>query len=164
MNDLNKIYQQAMNVAVRLLSRRNHTGYEIEHKLKDRGFEADLTEKVIAECERLNYINDKETARLYIQELKRKGYGTHRISISMKKKGLSEELTEDMLEQFNSESDELENARRVLENKLKSFEREKDIRKKKEKIYRFLYSRGFSKSVISEIMSQNLSMTATLKG
>jgi len=138
-----------MNVAVRLLSRRNHSRYEIEQKLKDRGFDADLTEKVISECQRLNYIDDKETARLYIQELKRKGYGTHRISISMKKKGLSGELTEEMLEQFNSESDELENARRVLENKLKSFEREKDIWKRKEKIYRFLYSRGFSKSVIS---------------
>jgi len=65
-------------------------------------------------------------------------------------------LTEDILRQFNSESDELENARRVLENKLKSFEREKDIRKRRGKIYRFLYSRGFSKAVISEIMSKNL--------
>ena len=53
-------------------------------------------------------------------------------------------------------SDEAENALRVFQKKLPAFEREKDLRKRKEKIYRFLYSRGFSQAVISEIINKNL--------
>ena len=152
MNDFDEICHKAMNMTVRLLARRNHTRYEIVQKLKVRGFDAEVRDAILSECERLNYLDDSATARFYLQELQRKGYGTHRIRLAMKKKGLSEELIGEMLFELNSEEDELENAHRVLQNKLRSFDKEKDARKRREKIYRFLYSRGFSKVVISEVM------------
>jgi len=75
-----------MNTAIRLISRRNHTEQEIRQKLRQRGFEAEVIVRVISECQRFNYINDKETARKYLGELRSKGQGIRGIRFSMKKK------------------------------------------------------------------------------
>ncbi len=143
---------KAMNVAVRLLSRRNHTKHEIRQKLRQRGFDAEAIAKVISECERFNYVNDEQTAQYYLRELQTKGYGRSRIRFSMKKKGLNEELISRLIRDHHTDAEEMENARRSLEKKLRTLNREKDAGKRKEKVYRFLYSRGFSASVISELI------------
>ncbi|CAN2039987.1 Regulatory protein RecX [Candidatus Magnetomoraceae bacterium gMMP-15] len=150
--DKNKEYNKAMNTAVRLLSYRNHTEYEISQKLKQRGFDIEIISQIISECQRLKYINDEEYAGLYIEELKAKGYGTYRIRLSLKKKGIISEQINKFLSEHLSEIDEIEIARKAMQKKLKSLSREKDLKKRKEKIYRFLYSRGFSGSVISKLL------------
>ena len=146
--------RQALNVAVRLLTRRDHTRYEIRQKLKQRGFSSDEILAAVSECERLNYIDDERTARVYIGQLVRKGFGFRRIAIELKKKGLQGKSIEDILEQLQTEIDEREIARRVLQKKIKSFEREADQKKRRDKIYRFLDYRGFSRSLISELIRE----------
>jgi len=148
-------YRKAMDCAVRLLSRRNHTKHELRQKLRQREFHAEIISDVISECERLRYVNDEETARVYLRELRRKGYGSWRVRFSMRKKGLENDLTDMLLSEENSESDELETARGAIRKKRAAFDREKDMRKKKEKIYRFLCSRGFASSVISELIRRD---------
>jgi SOS response regulatory protein OraA/RecX len=61
---------------------------------------------------------------------------------------------EDILEQQRAEIDEREIARRVLQKKMKSFERETERKKRRDKIYRFLDYRGFSRSIISELIRE----------
>ena len=146
--------QQAINVAVRLLARRDHTRYEIRQKLKRRGFGSDEILAAVAECERLNYIDDERTAGVYIGQLVRRGFGFRRIAIELKKKGLQGRRIEDILEQQRVEIDEREIARHVLQKKMKSFERETDRKKKRDKIYRFLDYRGFNRSIISELIKE----------
>ncbi len=145
-------YQQAMNTAVRMLTRRDHTRYEIRQKLKQRGFSSGAIRVAIEECERLNYIDDDKTARIYIGQLVRRGFGFRRIAIELKKKGLQGQHIEDILHQQQVEIDEREIARRVLQKKLKSFEREADPKKIRDKLYRFLVYRGFNRSIISELI------------
>jgi regulatory protein len=156
--DEDKTYQEefadAMNAAIHLLSRRNHTKYEIRQKLKQRGFIAEIISRVLAECERLNYVDDEKTAQFYLRELGAKGYGKQRIRFSMKKKGLDHALTEKLLSEEHSETEEMENARRLFESRIARFNREKDAGKRREKIYRFLYSRGFSPSLISKLIRE----------
>lgn len=147
-------YRSALDRAVRLLSRRNHTALEIEHKLIRRGFTRETAASVIQECERLRYIDDHETARSYFRELKRKGEGPVRIRARMKQKGLSGEWVESMLFQYTGDAEEIENARKALKKKKPRFDREPDPRKRKEKMYRFLYSRGFSGAVISAVIRE----------
>jgi regulatory protein len=149
-----KRYQQAMNTAVRLLTRRDHTHFEIRQKLKQRGFSSGAIRAAVAECERLNYIDDERTARIYIGQLVRRGFGFRRIAIELKKKGLQGRRFEDILEKQRAEIDEREIARRVLQKKMNSIEREEDRKKRREKMYRFLYSRGFSTTVISELIQE----------
>ena len=120
--------QQAMNTAVRMLTRRDHTRYEIGQKLKQRGFSSGAIRAAIEECGRLNYIDDERTARMYIGQLVRRGLGIRRIANELKKKGLQGKHIEDILQQQQVEIDEREIARRVLQKKLKSLQEQEQAR------------------------------------
>ncbi len=142
-------FRSAMDTAVGLLSRRAHTAHELSLKLKKRRIKPAIVEQVVAECERLNYIDDTDTARHYLEELKRKGYGQRYVRSAMRKKGLAADTIENILEEGYSTSEEEKNAERIMEKKQSTFNREKDPRKRRSKIYRYLYSRGFSPDVIT---------------
>jgi regulatory protein len=145
-------HQQAMNTAVRILANRDHSKYELERKLQQRGFESKLINKVMAECERFGYIDDKRTARVYILQLKRKCFGKRYIQQALKKKRLNGAAIEKIFSENYPGVDEFEHAGRLLEKKMKTFARETDPQKRSDKIYRFFYSRGFSPAVIRDLV------------
>jgi regulatory protein len=113
-----------MNTAVRVLARRDHTRLEIEQKLKQRGYDQEIIQAVVLECERLNYIDDERTAKVYIFQLARRGFGFRRIRQELLKKGLRGDRFEQIVQESRMEIDEREIASSVLQKKMKSFERE----------------------------------------
>ncbi len=145
-------YQRALNSALRILTGRDHSRYELVQKLKQRGFSPDIIEKVVLECQRLDYVDDNRTSRVYIRQLMRKGYGAKRIRVELKRKGLSERPDQGVISQMISDIDELEVAGRIFKKNIKRFEREIDPRKRKNKIYRFLLARGFSAETIGNLL------------
>jgi len=59
---------------------------------------------------------------------------------------------EEMLMENYAEIEERKNADKLLEKKKKTFSREEDLKKRRDKIYRFLYSRGFNKDIIADLI------------
>lgn len=149
----NSNYRHAFNTALRILTGRDHFKSELVHKLKQRGFAADDIEKAVAECERLDYLNDERSARIYLGQLVRKGYGIKRIDYELNKKGLRGERIHNIISESISGADELEGARRILNKYTRRFEREQDLKKRRNKIYRFFHSRGFSPETIRKLMN-----------
>lgn len=145
-------HQQAMHAAVRILTHRDHSKYELKQKLQQRGFASEVIDTVILKCERLNYIDDKRTARIYISQLKRKRFGIRHIRMALKKKRLYDAAIENILLENYAKIEERKNADKLLEKKMKTFNREEDLTKRRDKIYRFLYSRGFNKDVITDLL------------
>jgi regulatory protein len=145
-------YQKALNTAVRILLRRDHSEAELSRKLNRRGFDYETVCRVVAECRRLDYLNDERTAGVLIRKLRRKGFGSKRIRLEFDRKGLKRELIEGILLKSVSEENERECAERVLQKYRSKFDREKDDLKRRDKIYRFLDARGFPKAVISELI------------
>jgi len=145
-------YQKTFNSALRILTGRDHSKYELTQKLVQRGFTALDIEKAVSECERFDYINDERTSRVYIRQLILKGYGEKRIRYEMNKKGLKGERIENILCETVAEIGELEGAERILDKNLKRFERESDPKKRRDKIYRFLHARGFSQDTIRKLI------------
>jgi len=148
-------YRQALNTALRLLTIRDHSKHELAQKLKQRAFADDVIEKVILECERLDYLNDERTAEVFTGQLLRKGYGAKRIRAEMKRKGLAGRRIAGVLNAMLSEAGELENAERVLIRNIKRFDREEDRQKRKAKIFRFLSARGFAAQIIAEVLKKH---------
>jgi regulatory protein len=145
-------YQQAMNTAVRILANRDHSKYELKQKLRQRGFTSKVIDTVMLECERFNYINDPRTAHVYISQLKRKCFGKRYIRMALKKKRLSDTASENILLENYPDADEFEKAGKLLEKKMEAFEREADQKKRREKMYRFLYARGFKTEIIIDLI------------
>jgi regulatory protein len=150
-NILKRDYQKALNTALRILTGRDHSKYELIQKLKQRGFKTEDIEKAVSECVRFDYINDERMAPVYIRQLIRKGYGLKRIRHELNKKGLKGHRIQNFLSEIVSDLEEQEGAERVLEKNIKRFERECDLKKRREKIYRFLYARGFSQDTIRKL-------------
>jgi regulatory protein len=145
-------HPQAMNAAVRILTHRDHSKYELKQKLQQRGFTSEVIDTVILECERLNYVDDKRTAQIYISQLKRKRFGRRHVRMALKKKRLYGTAIENFLSENYTKIEEHKNADKLLQKKMKTFNREEDLQKRRDKIYRFLYSRGFNKDIIADLI------------
>ena len=156
--------KKALNTALRILTPRDHSKYELVQKLKQRGFSREVIDAAISSCERFDYINDERTAQIYIRQLKRKGYGKKRIRFELNKKGLKGTRIQSILDQSVSETDEREGAERLVKKNIKRFKREKDPVKQRDKIYRFLHARGFAEGVISEILKNDRGYAESLNG
>ncbi len=147
--------EKAMKKAMSLLSRRAHGRSELAGKLKLRGFSGQTIKAVLDDCERLNFINDRDFAELYIEELKGRGFGSRRIKNELNKKRLPRPVIEELMEESPEDKEnEYSRAEVVLERKMKSLARESDPRKRREKIYRFMASRGFSGDIISQLLEK----------
>ena len=148
-------YHRVLNTALRILTGRDHSKSELTRKLKQRGFKPEDIEKAVSECMRLDYINDERTARVYIRQLIRKGYGYKRISYELNKKGLMGERIQNIFSESVCGADELEGAERILKKNIRRFERETDLKKRRNKIYRFLSTRGFSQDTIRKLVDNS---------
>ena len=153
-NSSNDPYRKALNTALRILTRRDHSKHELSQKLKARGHAEEVIDEVISKCERFDYIHDERTAQVFIRWLQRKGYGRKRIQFELNLKELRGKRIQSVLSKSISEADECQGAEKIFQKHARRFDREKDALKRKDKIYRFLYGKGFSKAVISALISK----------
>ena len=125
--------------AMELLSRREHSKFELRQKLSRRYPEAHLiTELVIDELEMESLQSDCRYAEAYVRMRHRKGYGPIRIALELKERGVSGELVSLKLQ--DSGFDWFEAAHQAMMKKFpKSFNSYAD----RAKCQRFLQYRGF---------------------
>ena len=145
-------YSKAKHTAFSLLTRRRHSRKELRRKLTVRGFGLPIVEKVLSECERLQYIDDETAADFFMGELVRKQIGLLRIKEVMKARGFDRDLVNRMINKHQLLEREPELAAAAVEKKKSALDRETDNRKRREKIVRFLRSRGFRPSTISAVL------------
>ena len=152
-----RAYQACFNTAIRLLTRRDHSCRELERKLSQRQYQQDHIQPTIAECLRLNYLDDEKFAQQYTRQLQRRGYGQRRIQQMLAAKGVARQLISEALSMNCSENKELQNCREVMEKKLKAHSTRSEGEVPTEKLQRFLSGRGFSPAIIRKIMNDALS-------
>jgi regulatory protein len=148
------VYRSALKRALMILARRDHSVGELIQKLALRGYAEDIVQRVVAECRRLNYLDDERAALQVIRRMKRKGMGTRRIRSELRKRGLDGEQAEGQLRTSVTPADEWSMAQRVALKKWKSLGSVLNDREKKIRLQRFLQYRGFSDSVILEMLKE----------
>ena len=148
-------FRKVLEKAFRLLGARASSRAILAGKLKNRGFDGRLIAKALDECERLNLLNDKDFAESYIRSLRSRGYGLRRIKNTLAQKGIKKELADELLlssDTPDGKDAEKERAAKVFNAKLKSLKNESDFRKKRDKLCRYMASRGFSMDIIYELL------------
>ena len=121
-------------------------------KLGRAGVAVEEAQAAVTECRRRGYLNDELLAEDFAHALSARGSGARLIRMRLRTRGLAGEHVEAALEK--TADLEYEAARRALEYKLRMLSNEKDPRKKREKAFRFLVSRGFSGAIICELFSK----------
>lgn len=149
---------ELLNYAVWLLARRPYHTAELRKKIvQKKKVTIEEAEGVIHKLETYKYLNDKEYLSLFIRDqLNRKPQGLALIKQKLLQKGIPKGQIESALALQSSPELELEQAQKAIRKKLQTLKAASPLQKK-QKIYRFLISRGFSQGLILKILHQTFS-------
>ncbi len=134
----------AKSIAVRLLSRREHSAFEIRDKLKQRDFAEEEISKTITELQEGGWLSDERYTEAYVRMRQQKGFGPIRISIELNERGVKESIVDCFLQPGD------ESWRLTLERQYAKKYKHKEIEdyNDKAKRIRFLQYRGFPLDMI----------------
>lgn len=148
--------KSALEKAMDLLAMRPLSTGELRKKLSGYGsYSAEEISDVIETCCKRGYLNDGLLASDAAQYLNGCGKGRRMIRQKLRARGLGEEEVVRALDEISPE-DEYAAAQSAAEGKLRLLVREKDPRKKREKLFRFLISRGFSPELTNKTVGELL--------
>ena len=139
----------ALDSAFRILARRDHTRKELADKLRQKGHDRAATDRALARCRELGYLDDSKTAMIIAGHLAQSGYGPLRIRQTLGQKGLDNAMIEQAVARCGDEETQVLSARRMLEKKTSRLSRETDPWKRRRKAFSYLAGRGFSSTVIN---------------
>ncbi|MCK5804271.1 MAG: regulatory protein RecX [Lentisphaeria bacterium] len=143
--------------ALRLLDLRAHAVSELKTKLRKRGHEIQCVDSVLADFLRVGLLDDQAFARAFCEERARtKNIGRRRMLADLRKRGVDPETAEDALaDVWDTGDDEFARARAAATAKWRSVRRRtEDVRAAKQKVARFLASRGFPFDVLHQVLDE----------
>ncbi len=143
-------HQDIRRVAIELLSRREHSLFELKRKLASRGFDVLEVNEVLAKLQDEGLQDDARFIEAYVYSRTQKGYGPLRIQADLKQRGVNDILLEDFLDFQSPHWDQ-----RVIDVQKKRFgsippENYKDYAKQ----VRFLQYRGFTADQIKRALGE----------
>ena len=144
----------ALEKAMKILDRRACSTAELRSKLLQAGFPEDEVENAVNECKRRHFIDDTLLAEDYTALLRMRNTGSRMIRQKLFRRGLASEIVDSTLPEEDSPAAEREAAIRALDYKWRLLSRENDLRKKREKSFRYLAGRGFPSGLIFELLNE----------
>ena len=136
------------NKALDLVSRREHSCYELIQKLNKRFHETmpiieDVAQKLVTN----NILNDERFAEMYLNSRARKGFGPKKIEMELNSKKIDSSFIANAIAEYDGWA---ENAENELLKKFKGVKPNDFNSKMKQK--QFLFNRGFSTQIIEQIL------------
>ena len=136
------------NKALDLVSRREHSQYELIQKLNKRFPETmPIIEEVVKKLAVNNILNDERFAEMYLNSRARKGFGPKKIEMELNFKKVDSSFIAIAIAEYESWT---ENAQNELLKKFKGVKPTDYNSKMKQK--QFLFNRGFSSKIIERIL------------
>ncbi len=135
---------QARHSAIDYLSRREHASLELCHKLKRKGFEESVINRVLLQLQADNLLSDERFFECYVRMRTNKGFGPLRIQQELRERGITQAV------EIN---DDAWNTRAYQARKKRFGQAVPQDRREFSKYMRFLQSRGFTTSQIQNALS-----------
>ena len=144
---------RAKETAIVYLGHRARTEQEVRKKLHGKGFESAIIDRVITRLHELSYLDDAGFARSYTQNrFKYKGYGPQRIRVELRRLGIENQLIEAAIEETMPGEAMYDKALAEAQKRLRRLRSEKDMNKKRQKLYGFLMRRGHTPDIVREVI------------
>ena len=141
-------FAQIYNKALDLVSRREHSCYELIQKLNKRFPETmPVIEDVVQKLVTNNILNDERFAEMYLNSRARKGFGPKKIEMELHSKKIDSSFIATAIAEYDNWA---ENAENELLKKFKGIKPNDFNSKMKQK--QFLFNRGFSTQIIEQIL------------
>ncbi|MFZ0392100.1 MAG: RecX family transcriptional regulator [Calditrichia bacterium] len=146
--------RRAQDQAMRYLALRPHSRQELEIKLRRKGYRPDTVNPVLTHLKKIDLLNDRQFARLFIQnEIRLHPSGKRLLQQKLFQKGIKKEISDELLRELLPEDLEMELAEQVAQ-KYCRINRRLPADRLKEKLVRHLQSKGFGWEEIRAVMSR----------
>lgn len=144
--------RRAQEKALYLLEYRNYSKRELTEKIARTAASREAAQAAAGRMEELGLVDDRRFAQDYARELfSRKGYGARRAAQELRRKGLDQELVQELVEKYGSPEQSGENIRRVLEKKYPGWREDEKVRRR---AFAALQRLGYSYQEVREAMGQ----------
>lgn len=148
--------KEAYNYCIRLLSRRDYSRYKLSKKLKERDYSPEESDEVLDKLIEQNYLREEEYARIRTRHFITKGYSNNMIirAASEEYIDVDEQLIESLRAEYGQGQADIisELIQKKIRNKtVSSFEEKMKL---KQKVTRFLLSKGHQYSDVSSKIDQ----------
>lgn len=144
--------RRAQEKALYLLEYRNYSKRELTEKIARTAASREAAHAAAGRMEELGLIDDRRFGEDYAKELfSRKGYGARRAAQELRRKGLDQELVQELVEKYGSPEQSGENIRRVLEKKYPGWREDEKVRRR---AFAALQRLGYSYQEVREAMGQ----------
>jgi regulatory protein len=157
----------ALDVALAYLSKRLLTRFEMLQRLEMKGFSSEEVEGTLKRLVEWGYLNDREYALSY-SRTKQVSYSKKRIEVELKRRGIEEELIEEVLEETYRPIQELalcrQQAQKLWLDESRRWESSYQFKKSYAKIPRTIFLRqrvgqkllqkGYSLEIITNIIDE----------
>jgi regulatory protein len=140
--------QKAMNI----VARSAQSVRLLTDKLKKKKiFSESAIKEAVGYLVEKGYVSDEDFARRYAQSLSnRKDVGKRRIFAELMKKGINKQIAESVIKELHLDEDNLGKVTALALKKAGSIKQKDKVR---EKVWRFLLSRGYSDGTIRKVLS-----------
>ncbi len=146
--DEDKEFIKAKDYAYRLLSYRQRSTQELRERLDKKGFTPKAIKKTIEYLSQLNYLNDENFAKFWIQtKIQSKPLGWSLMRYQLRQKGVTEEVLEKVSSDFLGQYNEVDAAKKLATSRRKRYKGLESLKLKK-RLYDYLCRRGFSQEAI----------------
>ncbi|TKJ47666.1 hypothetical protein CEE34_02635 [Candidatus Aerophobetes bacterium Ae_b3a] len=143
---------RAREYALRLLEYRERSEQEIKERMARKNYNERLIKSTIKSLKNHNLVNDRRFARMWAESCLRRSYGRWKVRSDLNKKGIDEEIVEEVLRESYSKVDELQIALALIQKKWPFLKEEKNTLLRR--VSDFLKRRGFPFEVIAEVIRQ----------
>jgi len=148
-------YLKCKSTALKIIEKAYKTEKEIMEKLLKKDFDLETVNRTISFLKEYNFLDDKNYAKMYIND-KSKTQGKNKIKHDLLRKGLSNNIIEEIISKLDSAKEE-EIAYNLANKKYNLLvKREKDKYKLSQKLYRFLVTKGYSYDIAVKVTKKLL--------
>ncbi len=146
--------QRAYILALKALTRRDHSEAELRRKIADRGISSAIIDDLIVRLKESGYLDDRRFALRWAESAVRngKGYG-FRLRFELSRRGIPDDLASEISERIGAEYDEAEAVRELVIRKFAGFTAGETDEKLKRRIVGYLQRRGFSLASIFRVLA-----------
>ncbi|VAX25233.1 hypothetical protein MNBD_IGNAVI01-905 [hydrothermal vent metagenome] len=145
---------QAKSSAYRYLGNRNHSSFELRVKLTKKEYQKLIIEKVIEDLRAKGYVNDQKFAESFVKNrIEKRKEGIVKINSELRKKGISNEIISDVINNFTDDPIHFQNALQLARKKHQSLiKKNLDFQKLKGRLFNFLKGKGYTTEIILKVL------------
>lgn len=145
-------FESLLGKAMKYCAYQERCIFELKQKLFEWGANEAISKKIVENILDEGFINEQRYTELFIKgKVNIKKWGKAKIRAALKQKHIQDELIDKQIADITDE-DYMSNLKLIIEKKLKGLEQEESVINKKQKLFRYLISKGYEYDLVSSII------------